>query len=585
MSDIFISYSSHDREKAEQLRELLSSAGLSVWIDQAGIDVATSWSEEIVDAIDACKAFIVMLSPDSIASHNVAKEVSLASEKRKKILPLDLEPVELPKNLQYALAGIQRASMTNIDAIIRALGKLGLEATGVPQPPKIIKESDGRKTLMILPFEDLSPTGDNGWFADGIAAELIAALSNVKSLRVSDAQATKEFKGYKGQLAPYAHEMRIRYFILGSVRKFGDKIKITVSLLDIDSGDHVWQNTMKGTMDDIFDIQEKVAENVLDGLKIHLASDEVKKLAERGTENSEAYELYLKSEEYFERQTREGIKLSAQLNASAIALDPNFARAYLARANALTVLYCIFDPDPALLDEAEALCTEALRRKPDEFKAYQPLSAIYLYRGRDAEAEELAQEYVRKDPLNSFSYSNLGNTYINLGQHFKAIAPLEESLRLKSDSLVRLFNLVLSCDVAQQREKCIYWAQIALPQFERHLKLHPDAENILVQHAALLLMSGQVQPARAAAKHLTTLNDGAALFNAACLFGKLGDKREAVRTGLRATKAGYKNIRQLKDLLTDEDEGAGSLIGTPEYEALARAIDEIERDAAAKNNA
>src|SRR6516225_1666395 len=81
VADIFISYSSQDREKAAQLTELLSSAGLSVWIDQQGIDVATSWSEEIVDAIDSCKAFVVMLSPHSIESHNVVKEVSLASEK------------------------------------------------------------------------------------------------------------------------------------------------------------------------------------------------------------------------------------------------------------------------------------------------------------------------------------------------------------------------------------------------------------------------------------------------------------------------------------------------------------------------
>src|SRR5271154_3113607 len=179
MADIFISYSSKDREQAEQLTELLASAGLSVWIDQSGIEAAESWSESIVDAIDSCRAFIVMLSPSSIQSPNVVKEVSLASEKRKKILPLDLEPVELPKNMQYALAGIQRAPMTNIDAVLRALGKLGLEATSAPTIT-LVKETDGRKSLMILPFEDLSPTADNGWFADGLATELIAALSPIK---------------------------------------------------------------------------------------------------------------------------------------------------------------------------------------------------------------------------------------------------------------------------------------------------------------------------------------------------------------------------------------------------------------------
>src|SRR5665213_383181 len=315
MSDIFISYSRQDSEQAQLLTELLASAGLSVWIDKSGIEVATSWSGEIVDAIEGCKAFIVLLSTASTESTNVIKEVALASEKKKKILPLDLEPVPLPRDLQYHLAGIQRAPMTNIDAVIRALAKLGLEATGAPSysvvagSPRLAGDKtsagagtaplqDSRKSLMILPFEDLSPTADNQWFADGIVSEMISALSNVKALRVTDQQTTKEFKNFKGHLTTYAKEMSIRYFIQGSVRKFEDQIKITSALLDIETGDHLWQDSMKGTMNDIFDIQESVAAKVVEGLKVHLASDEKKKLAERGTENAEAYELYMKADEY-----------------------------------------------------------------------------------------------------------------------------------------------------------------------------------------------------------------------------------------------------------------------------------------------
>ena len=132
MADIFISYSRKDSVQAEQLAELLASAGLSCWIDKSGIDLATSWSGEITQAINDCKAFLILLSPSSVTSQNVSREVSLASERKKKILPLDLEPAELPNDLAYHLAGIQRASMTNIDAIIRALGKLGLQATSAP---------------------------------------------------------------------------------------------------------------------------------------------------------------------------------------------------------------------------------------------------------------------------------------------------------------------------------------------------------------------------------------------------------------------------------------------------------------------
>jgi TolB-like protein len=577
MADIFISYSSKDKEKADQLSELLASAGLSVWIDQSGIDLATSWSGEIVQAINDCKAFVVLLSPSSLESHNVIKEVSLASEKRKKILPLDLEPVQLTKDFEYQLAGIQRSPMTNIDSIIRALGKLGLQATQAPTL-KLVKETDARKSLMILPFEDLSPTGDNAWFADGLATELIGALSPIKALRVSDHHATKNYKRYQGTLPNYAREMSIRYFVEGQVRKFGDQIKISVSLLDIETGDHLWQDSMKGTMQDIFDIQEKVAEKVVEGLKVHLASDEKKKLAERGTENAEAYELYLKAIEYANRQTKEGTRLAIQLIAEAIHLDPGYAQAYGFKANALASLYRSYHRDPALLGEAESLCKEALRLKPDLFKVYYPLSQIYMHRGMLAEAEEVAKEFIRKDPQNDYSHFTLGFFYNNIGQYDKAIAPYEESVRLKPDSLTVLFNLVVSCDSADEREKCAQWAAVALPQYVRHLKLQPEDEKTLVSHALLLLWSGRTGAAHAAATELKSLKDGVSLYNTACLFCKLSDPAEALVTFRKAIEAGIKDTRLLKEFLTDEKEGIASLAGTPEYEEVKRMVEKIEAE-------
>jgi adenylate cyclase len=574
MSDIFISYSSLDREKAEQLSELLASAGLSVWIDKSGIDVATSWSGEIVDAIEGCKAFLVLLSPNSIESVNVVKEVALAAEKRKKILPLDLEPVALSRDLQYHLAGIQRTPMTNIDGVIRALAKLGLEATQAPSI-KLVYETDSRKSLMILPFEDLSPTADNAWFADGIVSELISALSNVKALRVTDAATTKEYKGYKGHLTTYASEMKIRYFVQGDVRKFAENIKITSRLLDIETGDHLWQDSMKGTMNDIFDIQEKVAEKVVEGLKVHLASDEKKKLAERGTENAEAYELYMKASEYFARQTKEGFQLAVQLFAEAIKLDTGYARAYSFKANVLAALYSSYDRTPALLDEAEMLCNEAIRLKPGLFEVYGPLSDIYMHRSMLAEAEEAAREFIRKDPQNFVSHATLGFFYASAGQPAKAIAPFEEAVRLKPDNLVNLWNLVSTCDAAGEREKCAHWAMVALPHYERHLKLQPDDESMRMRHAALLQMSGRIEEAYDAAMKLTNLKDGFSLYNTACLFSRLGDPSEALRTLRKAIEAGFRNIRHLKEFLTEEKEGVLLLKGTPEWEEAREMVEKL----------
>ncbi len=576
-SDIFISYSSKDREQAEQLTELLASAGLSVWIDKSGIEAAESWSESIVDAIDSCKAFIVMLSPASIISNNVVKEVSLASEKRKKILPLDLEPVELPKNMQYALAGIQRAPMTNIDAVLRALGKLGLAATQAPSI-KLVHETDSRKSLMILPFQDLSPTADNGWFADGIVSELIQALSNVKALHLTDAQTTKDFKRYQGTLPAYAKEMGIRYFVEGDVRKFGDQIKVNSRLLDIETGDHLWQDSMKGVMNDIFEIQESVALKVVEGLKVHLASDEKKKLAERGTENAEAYELYLKSTEYYVRYTKEGFQLAAQLLSEAIALDPSYASAYSAKANALAALYRNYTRDPALLEEGLTLINEARRLKPDLGITYGSLAVTLQLQGKHAEAEAAAQEYIRNAPEDFLSHFALGFYYHNTDQDAKAIAPFEEALKRKPEYLATLYNLVAACYRSNEEEKRKHWAFIAIPLYEKRMKLLPDEENNRVYYASLLQHGGRDDDARAAARMLGDLRDGRALYNTACLQCMLKDYSVAILTFRKAILAGYRSIQNLRSFLDEEGEGIVSLKGTLEWEAVRELVEKIETE-------
>ncbi len=601
MADIFISYSRQDSEQANLLTELLASAGLSVWIDQSGIDVATSWSGEIVDAINECKAFVVLLSPNSMDSHNVMKEVSLASEKRKKILPLDLEPVTLTRDFEYQLAGIQRAPMTNIDAIIRALGKLGLQATSAPSyqivkdrvaqtlvcdpatdaQNKVRSTQDERKPLMILPFEDLSPTADNGWFADGIVSEMISALSNVKALRVADQQATKDYKRYQGTLPVYAREMGIRYFVQGDVRKFGDNIKITSRLLDIETGDHLWQDSMKGVMNDIFEIQEAVALKVVEGLKVHLAFDEKKKLAERGTENAEAYEFFLKADEYFQRQTKEDLLLAVQLYSEAIALDPTYATAHSAKANSLAALYRDYTRDPALLEEGIALIKEARRLKPDLWKASNPLVAVLMLQGKLEEAEVAAQEYRQNAPEDFLSHFSLGFFYQNTDQDARAIAPFEESLKRNPEYLPTLFNLALSCNSAKEREKQAHWSSIAIPLYEKRLKLFPDEETTRISHASLLYYAGRDDDARAAARKLENLRDGLALFNTACLQRMVKDYGAAQQTFGRSIEAGFRNIRAIRSFLDAENERIGTLNGTPEWEAVRELVEKIEAEQAA----
>jgi adenylate cyclase len=429
---------------------------------------------------------------------------------------------------------------------------------------------------MILPFEDLSPTADNQWFADGIVSEMISALSNVKALRLADNQATKEFRQYHGQLTTYAHTMNIRYFVQGDVRKFGDNIKISVRLLDIETGDHLWQDSMKGVMNDIFDIQEKVAEKVVEGLKIHLASDEKKKLAERGTENAEAYELYMKANEYFNRQTKEGIQLSIQLHSEAIKLDPSYANAYQGIAFALAGLFRNSTRDPVALEEGLHLITEALRLKPNLWSAYAPLSFIYQLQGKLEEAEKTAKEYVLNAPYDFGSHFTLGFFYSETAQYDKSITHYEQTLKLKPEHLSALINLVINCNRANEAEKRIAWAEIAIPFYARHLKLFPEDENKRVSYAMLLHYAGRDVEAREAARRLENLTDGFPLYNAAWLQGMIGDHAAGLKTFRRSIEAGFRNMPLLNEFLINEDGGILTLQGTPEYEGVRQMVEALE---------
>ncbi len=459
--------------------------------------------------------------------------------------------------------------MTNIDAVIRALGKLGLAATQAPSIT-LVHEIDARKSLMILPFEDLSPTGDNQWFADGLATELINSLSPIKALRVSDHQATKDYKRYQGSLPNYAKEMSIRYFTQGQVRKFGDQIKISVTLLDIESGDHLWQDSLKGTMNDVFDIQEQVAEKVVEGLKAHLASEEKHKLTERGTENAEAYELYLKANGYFQRQTAEGYRLAVQQLSLAITLDPNYADALQTKAFALAYLYRMYDRDTKLLIEAEDLVHRALAIRPDHWYTYNVLAAVYLYQGRLEEAEEAAKRFVQHDPENPSSHFGLGLFYAQTNQMDLAIEAWEKMLALSPEDRTAYLNLAIASDRTHDAAGATKWSRAALSRFERRLRLVPDDETARVNYATLLRHANEPEKAILALAPLRDKQDldANSLFNMGCLYARLNDPERALEAIRRSVAAGFAGSDYF---LADPD--LDSLRGMPEFQELVRGLE------------
>ena len=171
-----------------------------------------------------------------------------------------------------------------------------------------LAEIKPEKSIVVLPFVDISPQKDQEYFCDGMTEEIITDLSHVHELLVISRSSAMTFKGTTKKIPEIAGELNTRYVLEGSVRKAGNDLRIAAQLIDATNDAHIWAQKFSGTLDDVFDIQEKVSRSIVDALKIKLSSGENIKISERPIDNIQAYECYLRAKREMFAGTADGLK-------------------------------------------------------------------------------------------------------------------------------------------------------------------------------------------------------------------------------------------------------------------------------------
>ncbi len=550
MSDIFISYSRKDSPQAQILAERLRSSGASVWMDSASLSAAETWSAEIVGAIRDCKIFILLLSEHSVSSVNVTKEVALASDNNRSIVAIELDTCELNDAMQYSLAGLHRIAYDDEPSLQRTFEKLGIhlttgELSDVIPTPKI--SDPEKKRLAVIPFEDLSPTKDQGWFSDGLAYELIDMLGKVSKIFVVDKQTIREFKNTKHKSKELARELHVRYLVFGAVVKSGDRVRIQADLVDSQTGETLWNFKHTGAMDDIFGIQERVAREITEGLKLKLTPQEAKKLEERITDNPGVYELYLRALGLFDRQGKHDFQEAATLYQECIDRDPSCAPAFTGLANCLLAIYRSYDRDNTILERAEQAISKALKIDPTRYISYSMLALLHYYKGDFDEAITLGKKTIALDPENPHAHFHLGFIYMNVGKHLLSAEEFEKVIALNSRDLGAHLNLAIEYDNAKEIEKLRIASERALPFFEQYLQQHPDDLNKRMSLALLLNYCDRKECFDEIEKVLAYPNvDGIILFNFAWIFNHRHQPDRALDLLERAAEVGYALIELIK---------------------------------------
>ena len=566
-AEVFVSYSRSDAARVLALTDRLRAAGVSLWIDQGGIDAASLWSQQIVAALESAKVLLLVITEAAAQSSNVAKEVMLFSERNGAILPVHLEPTVIPSTLKYQLAGIQHVeyyrdggSEANFKAILRSLeragvtvaasqdARVGSPAAGSHDSVAQPQAAGARGALAVMPFDNISPDPETDYFSDGLTEELTTRLSLVSEIELVSRWASKQLKERKHDVRAISNELGASYIVGGSVRRFQDSFRITVQLVDVATNRQIWANTYKGKLDDIFDIQEQVAQQIVEALKLKLSFSEKLSLTKRQTINAHAYDLYLRGQDYLYRLTRRSVEYAIQLFEKAIELDARYAAAYAACSTAYGQLYQYFDRDDKHRVHAQELSFKALMYDNNLPEAYTAMGLSYFIWGKFEEASVSSRKAIELAPEDFVAHWTLGRIHFTNGEFEQAYALFRRVTQLKPTFFSGYVDLAQTCDGLGREEEARAARKQVAELMPNYLLQNPDDARARMYYAVVLAeMDRKDEALREGTKALEVSPDDAMmLYNCACLYARLGQTGTALETLTQAINKGYADDGWLK---------------------------------------
>lgn len=322
----------------------------------------------------------------------------------------------------------------------------------------LIKKNELSKDLSIavLPFENLSTEESAEIFRDGITEDILTQLSKLNDLRVISRTSVMQYKDTKKTIPEIAEELGVSYILEGSIRKYGDDIRITAQLIDAATDEHLWAENYDKTLTNIFSLQTEVSEEIVDALQINLSFEEQQGLTIIPTQNIDAYVLFLKGRNEADKRNKESLAESILLYKEAIALDPNYAVAFAEIANSiyLETYYSRRDPDEAsklaneFLDKAEKINDKVSR-------IYSVKGLIYNIEGNHEEADKAFKKAIELSPNDLTARHQYSTYFFYTRQYKKQLEQAEIAYRLDPLSFVTAnsyFNALSANDEFERAE-------------------------------------------------------------------------------------------------------------------------------------
>ena len=494
MADIFVSYSRQDRARVTPLVAAFETAGWSVWWDPEivpGEEFDTLISRELA----AARALVVVWSPASVESRWVRGEARDAAD-RGVLFPVRFDNAKPPIDFRAVQTTDLDGWNEDPESVpFRSLRKALEAKLGAPRPVPAAPAAGARKpevSICVLPFANMSGDPEQEYFSDGITEDIITDLGKVSALSIVSRNMAFSFKGAKGGVGDIGRQTKAAFVLVGSVRKSGERVRITAQLVNAANEAQVWGERYDRDLKDIFALQDEISKAIVAALKLTLLPEEKRALEQRATTNVKAYKFYLMARQFSVMGNERHQETVVRLCKRAVELDPAYAAPWATMAITLWDMH----RRSASEEDGQEAAHRAIALDPKLADAHAALGAAHQGQGQFEVGLQACDAALRLDPDSYEGNRIAGMCSLPLRRYDDAIRYLEKAAAVV-DTEFTAASLVVQCYAAKgdpEGERAA--AKRALARVEKVITAEPDHGRALGYGANALAVLGETERAK-----------------------------------------------------------------------------------------
>jgi TolB-like protein/Flp pilus assembly protein TadD len=525
--------------------------------DQTNVaGVGINFAQRVMDCGDAGHILI---------SKRVADD--LAQDRLWQPLLHELGEIEVKHGVKLGIVNLYTSELGNP----HSPQKLSQHVAAAKQPiaPAEFAPDVPEKSIAVLAFVNMSNDPENEFFSDGIAEEIINALTQVKALRVAARTSAFAFKGKSEDIGEVGRKLKVNTVLEGSVRKAGNRLRVTAQLINVADGYHLWSERYDRQLEDVFEIQDQIAENIVRALRVVLGEDEKRALEKTPTENVQAYEYYLRGRQFFHQMRRTSLQYARRMFDRAIEIDPNFARAHAGIADCCSFLYIYGDASKANVEAANTSSQRALELDPASAEAHTSRGIALTLRGDHGEARREFDVALSLNPMLYEAHYFYARACLTEGKFEEAVSHYRDAWRVRPEDYQAVHLSGAPLATLGRHEEALEAARQALKLADAHLELNPDDARAWYLSASALMRLGQHEQAVERARRASAIDpeDPGVLYNVGCVYALAGSAEEALNYLDRAIQNGFGHREWLEN-----DSDWDSVRDEPRFQALLRKL-------------